>query len=207
MLKTIMALAAASVMAIAGGNVVVAEVVAVPFTGVYAGIGATANQTYIVDNADWFTTSNLNKTAYGVQGNIGYTFFNNGDVALSAEGRLGLSLGGDDFVETSYYGVYVKPEVIFDTFSLYALAGYGELDYTRTAEAANVEYAVTAPIDGFTYGFGGQYAISQNVAIFADYVVQPSLDRADIAATGNSVAIYEDSIETDVITVGVNYRF
>lgn len=203
MFKMIIALAVASVMASAGGNIAVAEVVAVPWTGVYVGAGATANQTYVVDNSDWFTTSNLNKTAYGVEGNLGYTFFNNGSVALSAEGRVGTSLAGDDFVETVYYAAYVKPEYIFDTFSVYGLLGYGNLDYTRTEGSEYVEYAVTKSVDGFTWGLGAQYAISDRVSLFADYVVQPSLDRADI---GENV-IAEDSIETDVITAGFNYRF
>ena len=205
MKKMITGLALASTMALAGGNYT--EVVKVtPWTGFYAGGSLTANQTYLSGNADWFETTNLNKTAYGIAGDVGYTFFNNGDIALSAEARAGTSLSGDDFVETSYIAGYLKPEAVFNGFSVYGLFGYGELSYTETANAPLVEYSVTADVDGFTWGLGTSYAFNENVSVFADYVVQPSLDLVDITS-GDGVTINEDSIETDVISVGVNYRW
>ncbi len=210
MKKMITSIALASTMALAGGSYAqiteVTEVTEAPYTGFYAGGSVTANQTYLAGNADWFKTSNLNKTAYGIGLDAGYTFFNNGDFAVSAEGRYGLSLAGDDFVETSYVAGYLKPEVIFNGWSAYGLFGYGQVTYTETVDAHLVKYSTTADVDGFTWGLGGSYAINSNVSVFADYVVQPTLDLVDIYGNG-AISISEDNIETDVISVGVNYRW
>ena len=205
-------IAAAAVMAIgttglvAGGDlapvapVMEVEVVA-PWTGFYVGGAVSANQTYLDGEADWFGTSYVNKTAYGLQGDAGYTFYNNGTFLISAEGRIGGSFAGDDYVETSYWGVYAKPEVAFGAFGAYGLFGYGGVDMTDTENAElvdgrAVEYAVTVNENGFSYGFGGSYAINDTVSVFADYVVLPQFDL-----------LFDRSIENDVISAGVNYRF
>ncbi len=215
MKKIIMSLAAMTAMATAGGDILptpVVETVEVqtPWTGLYIGGALTANQTYLKGEADWFGTSANNKTAYGLQGDLGYTFFNNGDIALSAEGRFGGSFGGDDYVETSYWGIYAKPEAMFGNFGVYGLVGYGELDYTKSGDVYGgipVTYAYTTTTDGFTWGIGGEYAISENVTIFADYVVQPTLDLVGLTDVNYATVVTEDNIETDVISVGFNYKF
>jgi opacity protein-like surface antigen len=216
MKKIITSALAATAILTAGGNIVpaapVVETVQVftPWTGLYVGGALTANQTYLKGESDWFGTSVNNKTAYGIQGDAGYTFFNNGDIALSAEGRFGGSFGGDDFVETSYWGIYAKPEAIFGDFSAYALLGYGELDYTRSGdiyEGSPVTYAYTTTTDGFTWGVGAQYAVSSNVGVYVDYVVQPTLDVVGLADGGAVTVVTEDNVETDVISVGFNYKF
>jgi len=208
MKKVIMSLAAASAMAVAGGDIVQVQEVQAPWTGVYAGGALTANQTYVKGESDWFSTSNLNKTSYGIQGDLGYTFMNTGSFALSAEGRLGTSVGGDDYVETTYWGIYAKPEAIFNGFSVYALAGYGSLDYTATDDiyygGYPVEYSVTETVTGFTWGLGTQIAVNDSMSVFVDYVVQPSL--SDVAVNTYN-ALETRDIETDVISVGVNFRF
>ncbi len=177
-----MSLIAAGVLATAvtaGGNVERIEVVGTqPWTGLYLGGAVQATQTYIDGESDWFGTSDVNKVAYGVQGDIGYTFFNNGDFAASVEGRVGASVG-DYAVETTYVAAYIKPEVIFGDFSVYGLLGYGALDYTD------------ANVNDYTYGGGFQYAVTEQISAFADYVVLPAFG----------------DVESDIVSMGINYKF
>ena len=213
MKKIIMSLAAITAMSstvTAGGPVAPVEAIVVPWTGFYVGGALTANQTYLDGEMDWFSTSVNNKTSYGLQGDLGYTFFNNGDIALSAEGRFGGSFGGDDFVETSYWGIYAKPEVIFDNVSVYGLLGYGELDYTKSGDLYNgspVTYAYTTSTDGFSWGIGASYGITENVSAFIDYTALPELNVIGLDSVDGGVIVNDQYVYTDVISVGVNYRF
>ncbi len=207
-MKTIFSVVAATVIATAvqaGGNIapiapVTPEVIA-PFTGAYVGAAMTANQTFVSGNADWFSTSAYNKTTYGVQGDIGYTFYNTGAWAMSVEGRGGLSLMGDNMLETSYIGAYLKPEFFVDDFSVYGLAGYGSVDYTQGDDFDGTQrYSYTTSVDGFTWGLGAGYNVTDQVQVFVDYVIQPVLEI-------DQFVNIDDDINTNIVSVGLNYKF
>ena len=74
---------------------------------------------------------------------------------IAVEGRYWFDLDNS----TDTWGIYAKPMYpVTDAIDIYGLLGYASSD---------ADYGVDA--DGFSWGIGGAYAFSDNVAVFVDY--------------------------------------
>lgn len=206
MTKMILSLAAASAMVMAGGDLSPVEVVSVEtveaFTGVYVGGALTGVSTGL--GGDTGVIFDNDTSTFGVQGNIGYTFFNNGSIAVSAEARAGTNFADDSDVELAYVAGYVKPEAIFGDLGIYGLVGYGTVDYNANPR---ITLSADSSVDDFTWGLGAQWLVAENISVFADYVALPSLNLVDVETGYAGTLINENSVDTDVVSVGLNYRF
>ena len=111
----------------------------------------------------------------------GYKF--NDYIAL--EGRY-----TDDFSDFSNWGIYAKPMYPVGPVSIYGLLGYGVSDI----DAKNFK----AKDDGFQWGAGLAYAVTQNIGLFADYVQM--VDKSNFDKKDIDVKIYG-------INAGVTYTF
>ena len=190
MKKLLMALIATVSIVFAGGGIAPVEP-SVPVqvvkdkTGFYVGVGLTANQEYVRGESNWFNDDAKAETGYGYNLIAGYKFVQMGDFGASVEARYGQGVWDDNGLDTAQYFVAVKPDyALADTFTIYALAGYGRSDFKGLSTR-----------DGFVYGGGVEYALTDSFGVFGDYVVNPYVKIAD------------EKIENDVITIGVNYKF
>ena len=90
--------------------------------------------------------------------------------------------------DSSAWGIYLKPMYpVNETFTVYGLVGYG--GFTFDTEAASEDGS------NFQWGLGGAYDITDNVALFVDYV-----------------RIYDDddaysNINTGSLNFGATYKF
>ncbi len=202
---TILALALGTSL-FAGGSVIApveVETYEVPWTGAYIGLGLTANQTYVDGGSNWFTETYDSTTNTGLQINGGYTAYNNGQFMVSVEARAGVS-ETSEIVETSYLAVYAKPAVQFGNFNAYALAGYGTVDFTSNYNYYDgwADYLIsqTTSVSDFTFGIGGEYSFTPSISVFVDYVALPSFEVVD-------VDYYTQELRSDVMSLGINYRW
>ena len=199
-LSTVAVLAMGS-FAVAGGNVApVEEVVEAPVvvsnSGPYIGIayGYMMNE-QTMNGTDYSFDENYNSVM--LQG--GYKF--NDYVAVEGRYWFGVdsefTVGSETFDQSiDSWGIYVKPMYpVTEEFNVYALLGYASSQYNNTTSARFHD----ATMDGFSWGLGASYAVSDNVDLFVDYV---SLYNDD---TEISPAIYNEKIET--VNFGVTYKF
>ena len=191
MKKFIMALVATmtmSVMTFAGGDIAPVEepAIAAPVTkDFYVGGHWTANQAFVDGDRSWFEDDD--RLAYGLGGQVGYTFFRSGDFTTAVEGRVTYTFMGDADGSEFWTGdVMLKPGYAFGDFGVYALAGYTYTDF-------DIDNFGDDTVDGFVWGGGAQYAINDTVEVFADYTVRPE--------------IIKDVVNNEVITIGFNYKF
>ncbi|HSR73665.1 MAG TPA: porin family protein [Sulfurovum sp.] len=133
----------------------------------------------------------------------GYSYMNLDADVVEHNGDEALLLAGYNFnqyvaVEARYagftdclenYGIYVKPQYPFGAASVYALLGYGETTYDNGV--------VDHSEDGFQWGLGANYAVTENIGVFADYT---SLYDDTFAGSTEDVTV-------DAINVGVTYTF
>ncbi len=84
--------------------------------------------------------------------------------------------------------VYLKPQAKFEDFSVYALLGYG---------ISSVDFmGVNTKSNGFQYGAGGSYDISDQISVFADYTqLMGSTEKISQATSFGNI----DSINAGVI--------
>jgi len=79
----------------------------------------------------------------------------------------GNTLGLDQSVDS--WGIYIKPIYpITETFDIYALLGYADSEYDLSNFRGNIRPDVD--LDGFSWGIGAAYNVSENVSLFIDYV-------------------------------------
>ncbi len=90
--------------------------------------------------------------------------------------------------------IYLKPTYdITEDIGIYALAGYGSLSLNDLSGADATE-------EGFQWGAGVSYAITENISLFAEY-----LNLYD--DTGFDYVARLDGITVEAISIGVSYRF
>ena len=199
MKKIVVSLAAASTILMAGGDIapvepVVETPVVVEQSPFYLGLGigdASVN--------DDTTSEEFEATTLMLQ--AGYIY--NEYLALEGRYTFGLdmdydpgttnSLSSDYDGDFSSWGIYVKPMYPIGNFSLYALLGYGGVMLDDLAGGDAYE-------DGWQWGLGASYAMSENYSVFVDYV---SL----YDDTGFDYRARLDDIDSDTWTFGVSYRF
>jgi len=110
----------------------------------------------------------------------GYNFNN----YIGVEGRY--TFENSDKVSNA--GIYLKGMLpVTDAFGLYALAGYGKTDIETFSES------------GFQYGIGANYALTENIGLFVDYVRMYD-DNGFDGATDLDVTV-------DAVSVGATYKF
>jgi opacity protein-like surface antigen len=195
-LVSIMAL---SGMAYGGGDIVptiepIVEIPDVKPSSLYAGIGvgqASVNNDPLSEEIS--ATTLLFQAGYLVND------------YLAIEARYVHSLGGSDYEiansastdsydgDLSAWGVYLKPMYPIGEFSFYALLGYGGVMLEDLADGDAVE-------NGFQWGLGLSYAISDKYTVYADYVSLYDDTGFDYRAQLNDV-------DAEAWTVGISYRF
>jgi opacity protein-like surface antigen len=197
---SLVSILALSGFAYAGGDIApVEEPVVVPVvvdnSAFYVGLGF--GQASVNDDP---TAEEITSTMIMLQAGYQYNEY----VAL--EGRVSLGFNtdyepgntgnasGDYDDDISSWGIYVKPMYpVTEAFDIYALLGYGgvQLDNLESGDAYE---------DGFQWGLGAQYAVTENVLVFADYV---SL----YDDTGFDYRAQLEDVDSDAWTLGVSYRF
>ncbi len=129
---------------------------------------------------------------------------------VALEGRYWIGVGdisqsgglyvGDNAGDMYSWGLYVKPMYpVMDNVDIYALLGYAD---------TSLEYdsGIYWDTDGFSWGLGAQYAVTENVLIFADYVNLGMHDSVELAYDINEPSIDAD-IDLYTFNIGVSYKF
>ena len=115
-----------------------------------------------------------------------------GDLSVTKAGSQDQDLSGD----YSAWGIYAKPMYPIDNFNIYALLGYA----SSSLDADNGDYW---DADGFSWGVGAEYAFTEQVSVFVDYV---NLANKDDLEWNNNLAIDAD-ISISTINFGLTYKF
>ena len=94
--------------------------------------------------------------------------------------------------ELENVGLYVKPMYSITTgLAFYGLAGYGQSNYSN----ANGDYSE----DGFQWGLGAKYELSNGVGLFVDYL--------DIYNDDNYDGLIVPDVRFNATSVGATYTF
>ncbi len=115
---------------------------------------------------------------------------------MAVEGRYSTYMFDEDSVNSDTWGIYAKPQYpINEDWGVYALLGYGGM----TVDGVN---GVVHDIDdsAFQWGLGVNYAYSEDIGLFVDFVS---------IANGMSGTWYSTAtdVDTDAITAGITYNF
>jgi len=208
--------------AVAGGDIapvepVVEEPVVVESTGAfYVGLGyGYFDQT--MDDINNVSGNNVEVETDNVLFQAGYKF--NEYVAVEARYWLGVgdatvtvdqigSWGqtGDISGDYGTWGIYVKPMYpVTDSFNIYALLGYASTDLDTDTNANGGKMDVET--DAFSWGIGGEFFVTENIALFADYVNMGYPDDIDVTKNGGAETTYDVDGDLYTFNVGVTYKF
>ncbi len=184
----------------AGGDIAPVEEpvivpVAVDNSAFYVGIGFGKTTLHDDQSAEEFSSSQVMLQA-------GYQY--NQYIALEGRASFGFNtdydagntgnLSGDATDDLANWGIYVKPMYpVTDAFDIYALLGYGGVQLGNLEDGDAYE-------SGFQWGLGAQYAVTENIAVFADYVKLYD-------DTGFDYRAQVEDVDSDVWTLGVSYKF
>ncbi len=203
---------AMSAFAVAGGDIAPVEepVVVVPevieSTGAfyigaaYGLLSADAEETFPGGNLTYDTESN-DYDQFMLQ--AGYKF--NDYVAVEGRYWIGMddnswhnTIHGGLTAEVDTWGIYVKPMYpVTDNFDIYALLGYADADYTISGSGYTWNQD---GFDGFSWGVGADYAFTESISVFVDYV--SLYDDTYVNHAGNNV-----DFTIDTWNFGVTYTF
>jgi opacity protein-like surface antigen len=117
-----------------------------------------------------------------------------GDVEYD-KGNTSLTNISDYATTSSNMAIYLKPQYALGDFSLYGLLGYGMIEYTDLPKGTKDREE-----SSFQWGLGLDYLIVDDVSLFADY----SRIYDGVGFDGH---IPNSDVYSDVVTVGVSYRF
>ena len=186
------AVLAMSSFAVAGGDIAPVEEPVVVVEPVVTDAG------FYIGGAYGYGTMELSEIEYSHDENFnsfmlqaGYKF--NSYVAV--EGRYWFTSedSWDDWNEdfsADSWGIYVKPMYpVTNELDIYALLGYGDTDPEIGGQGPDYD------TDGFQWGLGASYDVTNNVAVFVDYV-----NLYDDTNDGEDLTI-------DTINFGVTYQF
>jgi len=225
------AVLAMSAFAIAGGDVapvepmvpIVQEMVAPTpdESGFYVGLAygyADISDDYIGSNGQAGTpllssgNHEDNFNTYMLQ--AGYKF----NPYLAVEGRYWDSVGDGDWTDRytfsdnsvvnssgpcsdfSAWGIYVKPMYpVTEAFDVYALLGYGNVNLNTDDRSF-----LDMDEDGFQWGLGASYELTDNLAVFADYV---DLYNDNSATITNGLYSETHDYSINTVNVGLTYKF
>jgi opacity protein-like surface antigen len=154
----------------------------------YVGISGTYGEFDEVVANEELTEDNIGGQLQG-----GYMIFGQDGWEFGVEGRYGfLTL---DYLDVSYLTGYAKVEKDIGKFGLYGLMGYGTTDFSATYDYGLVRVTIDDSVSDFTWGAGIKYAFNNQFDVFIDYSVLPDYE------------IGTDTIDSDIVSVGVNYKF
>ena len=194
-LTTATSLLLISSFALAGGDIdpqepeiTMPEVMGEPITDNYFYVGLGYSFMKMLND-----TQDKKVTGNAITALAGYKFHQ----YLAVEGRYTATLGDlranntDNNWDMSNIALYLKPQYALNQVSLYGLLGYGQVDFDDGSSHTE---------DGFQWGIGANYAVSEMIDIFADYTRLYDGDGFDnILGT--------DDISVDSINIGVTYNF
>jgi len=188
MKKALLLSVVASTMMMAGGDIAPAAVEEPMITednGYYLGLGY--GFTTVEVEADY------DEDFSSVMIQAGYKF----NSYFAVEGRYWFGLddvtvaGSADVIDApDAWGIYAKPMYpVTEELDIYGLVGYAdvELNPADTLNGRNT--------DGFSWGLGASYEITESISVFADYV----------ALINDTIAFQDVDVET--VNVGVSYLF
>lgn len=183
--------------AVAGGDIAPVEpvvetpvVVEEPSTGAfYVGLGYS----YMNMNIDGYPDPNISTNLASVP-----EVDHDGDAVLLLAGYnfneyVGVEAryaGFTDCLENA--GIYLKPQYPIGAVTVYGLLGYGETSYDNGT--------VDLSEDGFQWGIGANYAVTESIAVFVDYT-----NLYDDSGFDNHLSHVDHMV--DSINVGVTYTF
>ena len=123
---------------------------------------------------DGMTVKDMDSNAHNMLLQAGYQF----NQYLAVEGRYTFSVSDhtlkdnlnngneeDVDIDLSNIALYLKPIYPIGDFSLYGLLGYGKVERENNVRGSSWDGS------GFQWGLGAQYAIMDNLLIFADYTL------------------------------------
>ena len=193
---SIAAVAAMSTLAMAGGDIAPVEpVVDTPVVAPVTDRGFYVGAAYGLMGIDYSdpTPYTFDTSHDSIMLQAGYKI----NPYVAVEGRY-WSGSSDDFTvagvnfsaDVDAWGLYVKPMYpVMEEFDVYALLGYGDTSPEINGQGPGYD------TDGFQWGLGASYDITENVAVFADYT-----------------ELYNDTQNNDDMTIdswnfGVTYKF
>ncbi|MFK5976360.1 MAG: porin family protein [Sulfurovum sp.] len=164
---------------------------------------------YIGVGASYFnlkdSTTEESFTSLGAMLQVGYKYNNYigiearytqsvGDVAYDKGNTLATNISNYP-TTASNIAIYLKPQYPLGDFSLYGLLGYGMVQYTDLPTGTKDRQE-----SSFQWGLGAEYLVMDNISIFADY-------SRLYDGTGFDGHVPNSNVYSDVVTVGVSYRF
>ncbi|NOR56580.1 MAG: porin [Sulfurovum sp.] len=196
MKKALLLSVVASTMMMAGGDIApVEEPMIIEDNGFYLGLGYGFMNAEVEGGLEFGPMGPVGIPGYdedfsSVMVQAGYKF----NSYFAVEGRywFGLDdasvLGFADVIDApDAWGIYAKPIFpVTEDFDIYGLAGYADVDLNGFSDRNT---------DGFSWGLGASYDITESFSVFADYV----------ALVDDTIAFRDVNVET--INVGVSYLF
>ncbi len=207
-IATLVAFMAAGTLATAGGEITpIYETAEAEPTGLYVGgaYGASVTETTV---SDYYSSYSDDIDYDELMVNVGYNI--NDFVAVEGRYWFGFQQGTYDF--DGYYadesidawGVYIKPQYPVATgFNIYGLLGYAETTYTLSNYDGFFNPKFDLTVDGFSWGLGASYDVTDNVLVFVDYV--NLYDDTTTVYDIYEAIDFEDTIGT--FNFGVAYKF
>ena len=190
---SLVAVLAMSTFAVAGGDIAPVEEPVVVVPEVVESTGG-----FYLGGAYGYGDMEFSETGYSHNENFdsfmlqaGYKF----NPYIAVEGRYWLTSedSWDDWNEdfsADSWGIYVKPMYpVTNELDVYALLGYGDTDPEIGGQGPDYD------TDGFQWGLGASYDVTDNVAVFVDYV-----NLYDDTNDGEDLTI-------DTVNFGVTYTF
>ncbi len=207
------AVAAATTMVMAGGDIVPVEVMEVEVvpskTGIYVG-GAygMVNAEYSETGYGYTISEDNDYDSIMVQAGWDYNQY------IGVVGKYWFGLTNTvDYAEQGYVysvdksvdtlGIYVQPQYSFDAVKVYGLLGYAWSTGTTEGHIGNLNVTADEDFDGFSYGLGAAYAFTDSISVFAEYVNQYD----DVTNYFDGYENIEIEKKLDVVNIGVNYNF
>ncbi|RLA69444.1 MAG: porin family protein [Epsilonproteobacteria bacterium] len=179
----------------AGGDiapVMEEEQIVVERSPFYLGFGIGGAELNVDATNEQFTSTALMLQA-GYQYNEYVAIEGRYSFGFSTDYDQGTTTGLATYGDISSWGIYLKPMYPIGDFSIYGLLGYGGVMLSDIRNGDAYE-------NGFQYGLGASYNITETVSIFADYVWLYDDTGLDYVAISNDV-------DANVWTLGVSYKF
>lgn len=195
------------------------------YLGAHGGYGwaeSGVSYTDLVDTDDDFSV-NLESDGFVVGGQLGFNWQWE-SLVLGIEGDASFAdLNGDDDFDNGLGEIgNVENDVdmlasirgragfAFDRFMPFITAGYGYADGEVSGNVTgdmSGSFSEDQSYDGWVYGFGMEFAVTENVSLRAEYL-RYDLDNDDLFFDNDSGdGTVESDLEVDVIRAAVNFKF
>lgn len=165
--------------------------------GLYLGLAYT-HLSHDLDAKHKTTVTELDYSALSLQ--VGYKF----NLYIAVEGRYGMTFGDpdasdrqiEDDSEITVWGIYAKPMYpVAPEFDIYALLGFAGTNATGSFHYNGMLRSFDVDETGLSWGVGGTYAITEEISVFADYLL----------FYDDSSVLFDKVI--DSFNFGVSYQF